>query len=303
MITEKNILQKTHYGLNIYSNILQKYFPNDEIVIELSGKQCKPAKNPFNKNRCTLNIYQHESVFIFNDFEISDFSGNPFNFAEKYYKLHGDKLLQKLNEELNLNIDKKSEYHINSDLINILNNQPLEIPICSFFEHPITNTTPSKSLNLVYIHNLIKYDHYEEQTQKLRTISDPKAARKYKANNFNYVTFSGTFSKRKDISIIKHSGLLTIDFDHIKNIEKLKIDLLADEYFDTEIMFTSPSGDGLKWIISIDLNLDKHAVYFNAISNYIKCTYNIEVDKSGKDISRACFLPHDKNVFLNPKYL
>jgi hypothetical protein len=32
-------------------------------------------------------------------------------------------------------------------------------------------------------------------------------------------------------------------------------------------------------------------------------TYQLEVDKSGKDISRACFLPYDSEVFINPKYL
>ncbi len=303
MITEKQILQKTHYGLNIYSKILQQSFPNDEIVIKLSGKQCKPAKNPFNNNRSTLHIFQQESVFLFNDVELKNFSGNPFDFAQKYYKLQGDELLQKLNEELNLNIDNKTDHHVNSEFNHIRNSEPPELPRCSFFKHPITNTTPNKSLDLMYIHNLIKYNHYQEQTLKLRTISDPKEARSYKARNFDYVTFSGTFSKRKDKSLIAHSDLLTIDFDHIKDIEKLKFDLLADDYFETELMFISPSGDGLKWIISIDLNDGSHAVIFNAISNYIKYAYNIEVDKSGKDISRACFLPHDKNVFINPKYI
>jgi phosphoribosylformimino-5-aminoimidazole carboxamide ribonucleotide (ProFAR) isomerase len=40
-------------------------------------------------------------------------------------------------------------------------------------------------------------------------------ARKFKAFNFDYVTFSGAFSKRNDKHLKKHSGLLTIDFDHI----------------------------------------------------------------------------------------
>jgi hypothetical protein len=27
------------------------------------------------------------------------------------------------------------------------------------------------------------------------------------------------------------------------------------------------------------------------------------VDKSGKDVSRACFLPHDPEAYINPKNL
>ncbi len=79
--------------------------------------------------------------------------------------------------------------------------------------------------------------------------------------------------------------------------------MLNDEYFETELLFVSPSGDGLKWIISIDITEATHQNFFQAIANYIKEVYQLEVDKSGKDISRACFLPHDPEVYINPKYL
>ena len=102
---------------------------------------------------------------------------------------------------------------------------------------------------------------------------------------------------------MNHSGLLTIDFDHIHNLQQLKNQLLNDEYFETELLFISPSGDGLKWIISIDITESTHQNFFQAIANYIKEVYRLEVDKSGKDISRACFLPHDPEAYINPKYL
>ena len=44
-------------------------------------------------------------------------------------------------------------------------------------------------------------------------------------------------------------------------------------------------------------------IYFKAIANYLKHQYQLEVDPSGKDVSRACFLPHDAEAFINPKYL
>ena len=101
---------------------------------------------------------------------------------------------------------------------------------------------------------------------------------------------------------IKHSSLLTIDFDHLENLEELKQQLLNDEYFETEMLFTSPSGEGLKWIIRIDLSKVSHNEYFIAVANYIKQTYNIEVDQSGKDISRACFLSHDPLAYLHKRH-
>jgi len=79
--------------------------------------------------------------------------------------------------------------------------------------------------------------------------------------------------------------------------------LLKDEYFETEMLFVSPSGDGLKWIIPIDITEATHQNFFQAIANYIREVYQLEVDKSGKDVSRACFLPHDPEAYINPKYL
>lgn len=178
----------------------------------------------------------------------------------------------------------------------------LSRPRFSYFKKPISNIRPALKMNLLDVYQVIIGNAFKKNTKALRNISDPKQARNFKANNFDYVTLSGIFSKRKDTELIKHSGFLTIDFDHIQNLKKLKADLLSDEYFETELMFVSPSGDGLKWIISIDLNQASHADNFQAIANYIKHTYNIEVDKSGKDISRACFLPHDPEAFINPKY-
>ena len=46
---------------------------------------------------------------------------------------------------------------------------------------------------------------------------------------------------------------MCLDFDHIGNPEKFKELLLQHDYFDTELLFTSPSGDGVKWIIPIEL--------------------------------------------------
>ena len=94
-----------------------------------------------------------------------------------------------------------------------------------------------------------------------------------------------------------------MDLDHIDDVNGLKWRLINDSLFETLMAFRSPSGDGLKWIVEIDLSQASHADYFRAVANYLFQTYGVEADKSGKDISRACFLPHDPNCFINSKYL
>lgn len=305
-ITEQNILDKTNYGLGVYSSILRRFYPKST-VIELSGKQCKPARNPFTDGEKTLNIFLKEGVFVFEDMADPDFQGSPFIFAERYYNINGIELLQKLNDEMYLRIGEK---HCFSNGITMKNNSVEDVqeiipvsPKFSYYKSPVTNTNPEKEITLLRAFDFIRNEKYQAVTSQLQLITDIKEARRFKATNFDYVTFSGTFSKRNDKALLKHSGLLTIDFDHIENIPKLKQDLLQDEHFETELMFISPSGNGLKWIISIDLSEARHIDYFNAISAYINETYELEIDKSGKDISRACFLCYDEDVYINPKYL
>ena len=173
----------------------------------------------------------------------------------------------------------------------------------SFFRAPITNTKPHIHTTLRHIHNAIIGNHYKTRTEKLRTITDTATARKFKATNFDYCTFSGIFTARNDKSLIKHSGLLCLDFDNLQNVENLFNQLLNDEYFDTQLLFRSPSGNGLKWIIPIDTTQTTHGNYFAAVANYISQTYGVTVDKSGKDISRACFLSHDPQAYINPLIL
>ena len=317
-INKQQILSKTNYGLLIYSHILQEYYPN-QTVLSLSGRTCLPTKNPFNADKATLNIFIEKENVLGNawdkefarhsDSENAIPAGDAFDFAELHYKQSGDELLQTLNRDMNLHIGENwSFYSQKKTIINTTKNEVTLVKnekafAFSFFKAPIKNTIPHKTVSLVQVYNAITGEYYKQNTEKLRSISDVVQARKYKAANFDYCTFSGVFTSRNDKSLVTHSELMCIDFDHVQNIDTLRQALLADEYFDTQLLFISPSGDGLKWIIEIDTRKAPHGEYFASVANYILQTYGIEVDKSGRDISRACFLPHDPQAFINPIYL
>jgi hypothetical protein len=316
MVSKEEILNKTHYGIGIYSHILRQYYP-DEIVMHIAGRDCGLCRNPFNFNKETLHVFIEKSdptnaksaeFARHEDSENTVPAGDAFGFAELHYKQNGEELLQTLNKELNLRIGEQRGYYNRphyppSPQIPVEKQKiAVQSPEFSFFKTPIRNTKPHKAVSLLQIYNAIKGNYYRERTAHLRKLTGQKQARQYKAANFDYCTFSGIFSSRSDKALIQHSNMLCIDFDHIE-VEKLRFQLLNDEYFDTLLLFRSPSGDGLKWIIPIDVTQAMHANYFLSVSNYLKATYNVEVDKSGKDISRACFIPHDSEAFINPIYL
>lgn len=179
----------------------------------------------------------------------------------------------------------------------------MTVPKFSYYRSPVANTQPYVEISLLEAYKVIKGSRYQSRTSELRAISDPAAASKFKRTRFDYVTFSGVFSKRSEAALVNHSGLLTLDFDHVPDLAPLKKTLLTDPYFETELMFVSPSGNGLKWIIAIDLKKGTHQEWFAGVSFYLKKIHGLEVDKSGKDICRACFLPHDPEVYIHPNYI
>lgn len=296
-ISRQAILDKTHYGLRIYAYVLRQYYP--ETVLSVKGRDCGITRNPFNGGKETLRIHIDGVMATHKDVEWVTFQGDAFDFAQYHFRITDEAdLLQKINQALHLNLERKET----DDLDWLNDSDDTWYAHCSFFKAPVRNVFPSETLRLHQIYDLITSDKYKRITEELRTISDAKEASKFKANRFDYATFSGVFEKRNDKNLKEHSNLLTIDFDHLENLQDLKQQLLNDEYFETEMLFISPSGNGLKWIIRIDISEISHSEYFTAVANYIKKTYNIEVDQSGKDKSRACFLPYDPQAFLHKRH-
>lgn len=172
----------------------------------------------------------------------------------------------------------------------------------SFFRKPIQNIEPYRAITVVDVYRYVVGHYAMPQTETLRSMPTVTDAKKFKATHFDYCTFSGLFCKRNEKELLLHSGLLCLDFDHVGNPEQLKEQLLSNDYFDTELMFTSPSGDGVKWIIPIELKGWEHERYFKAVANCLRVAGLPPVDNSGSDVARSCFLPYDPQAYINPKY-
>lgn len=113
-------------------------------------------------------------------------------------------------------------------------------------------------------------------------------------------TASGTFTpSRSKANFATPSGLVVLDKDglNVSESEALREHLRSCPY--TAAAFLSPR-NGVKWLVRVDINNDfecKNA--FRDLAGYYKNNFNIEVDPSGKDVSRACFLSADFNLWTN----
>ncbi len=311
MITKKHILSKTHYGLNIYSYILKQYPSEEAIGLSISNRECKPVNNPFlPQYRGSLKISVVNGNAVYQDLTEDSFKGDVFDFAQLHFKTTTeDELLIHINDVLHLKLESKvSDYDSRLERINqALDDIPDEEwnPKFSYFKRNLFNLYATKVIGISEGYKMITDTVRKYRTDSLRKLTSKKEQSAYKKKYFDYVTFSGMFTKRNNTSLIKHSELLTIDIDGISSINRLKeirCKLLEDSYFPTELLFTSPRGKGLKWIIKISLEKATHLEYFQAVSKYLKQMYNIVMDASGSDVSRACLLPYDPEAYINPKY-
>jgi len=126
---------------------------------------------------------------------------------------------------------------------------------------------------------------------KIRSEKDVKKRRSLK-ENLPSICWSGKFSKREDKYCTTHSGLCVLDFDHLPDVDAKKKEM-ADHPF-VYCAFVSPSGDGLKVVVRIPAEKEKHYGHYAALVKKFP-----ELDPTSKNISRVCFASADKDLYFN----
>jgi predicted P-loop ATPase len=111
------------------------------------------------------------------------------------------------------------------------------------------------------------------------------------------VTVSGSFSARKDDALRKHSNFIAIDIDNLDDAAETKKRISQDPFI--YAAFLSIGGNGLCLIVKIDGT--RHLDAFNGIAAYLYNEYQLIVDQSGKNVSRARFVSYDPFMLLNTK--
>ena len=175
-------------------------------------------------------------------------------------------------------------------------------PVYSYFRRPVSNTHPHATITITDAYNYLQGDRAYLATMALRTLFDDTEKRAFKAENFDYVTFGGVFSQRDAQHLVQPSGLLCLDIDHVADRDILFEALCADPNLKVELLFRSPV-DGLKVVVSIDLNEAPYEVHYAQLSDYIALCYGYPVDKQCSSQAQACFLPYDPHAFINPKWI
>lgn len=116
-------------------------------------------------------------------------------------------------------------------------------------------------------------------------------------------TYSG---KRLDPHITRYNQLVVLDIDHVGERELERIAPLATEAPYTVAYFRSPSGDGAKLIAYAATDETatpgNHRRIYEAVSRWYAARLGVELDTSGSDIGRLCFVSDDPALYLSPAY-
>ena len=324
-MTKEYLLSRTNNGIDIFQHLIRKEFPDH--IMRVSGSTCGECPDPVWADGSIIQITIdripvpgqrlpiYKARYHYPDEQL--FDGDAIALAAAYYNQRGERLTEeqlitRLAEELYIKEPRKPFFQQEEEPQEEPKPQAPALPPCpkmSFFRRPIKNTKPCREASPQDIYKYLVSDYAKAHTEHIRTIADNRERSRYKAANLDYITPGGTFRSRKENELIQASGYMVIDFDHIPNAKGLVKRLANDTNFETILAFRSPSGDGVKWIVALpDTNKPDgtpftYGEFFTILSNYSKKIYGIEADPSGKDICRACFLPHDPDAFINPLYI
>jgi hypothetical protein len=142
---------------------------------------------------------------------------------------------------------------------------------------------------------------YQETLKKTGSHQEAKKAVDQKKKPLPGVTWSGTFSRRGKEYLLQYSGLFCADIDMDaltgKDLKEVRAKLQTSPY--VLAVFRSPTGSGLKVIVRVRPDASQHDGSVRAVRQHILDLTGVQIDESGKDLARLCFVSHDPDAYLN----
>ncbi|MFA6358433.1 MAG: VapE domain-containing protein [Candidatus Omnitrophota bacterium] len=187
-----------------------------------------------------------------------------------------------------------------------------------------------ENLDIIVILEQIRSGKYKSRILALRELLRQGKTDEYNDTKRSLPAFtpSGLFEGGRKMEYLKeYSGLIILDIDKLTQEQLCEVRGKVEENPYTHACFISPSGNGLKILVKVFSRPVYHKVVFNQVKShyeeYLNCgdqclviningsanyngsavgtkTTQIQIDPSGKDITRLCFVSWDELLYLNP---
>jgi len=157
-------------------------------------------------------------------------------------------------------------------------------------------TSPS---DLAAVHSIITGGTLATQTAAVRAAPDREARVRIKRELLPGFIAAGLFTERNAKAWQAASGLMVADFDKVADLDTLRASLATDQC--VALLFTSPSGNGCKAVLRVPVvepDMAQHARAFAAAERWASEVHGADLDQTGKDAARLCYLSNDPDALL-----
>jgi len=157
----------------------------------------------------------------------------------------------------------------------------------------------------------IREGKWKDWVEKLRQIKiESEKEYKEKKRYLYGVTFSSVVEYRAlnlnpknpkagPQNLLSITGIIVVDLDSLLNPEEIKEKLGSDP--NILFAFISPGEDGLKvGLYNSEIqSVEDHDRFYQAVENYFREAYGLEIDPQCKDLARLCFVSYDPDTYIN----
>ena len=148
----------------------------------------------------------------------------------------------------------------------------------------------------------IKLGSYESLIKPLHKMVEEGNIKGYNVAKLSLpaITPCALFNGQRIIpNMVRYNRLIILDFDKLtaEELKRLKTIICLCAY--TFACFISPSGKGLKVFVCVSTDASEHRFAFLAVQQFYKALTGVEIDPSGKDINRLCFVSYDPELYCN----
>lgn len=167
---------------------------------------------------------------------------------------------------------------------------------------------PTHEISISRVLGGIRSDAFKNIVLEVRKYkpTNIELSKKYKST-LPAVTFCGIFKEKRNLeSCVHYNNVMVIDIDHIdENLMEVYAQYLKDDPY-IAAYWRSPSGDGYKGLVHLQYDeeveklelKDRHKVAFRQLLKYLLAKYGIELDDSGSDIPRLCYMCWDPELHV-----
>ena len=162
---------------------------------------------------------------------------------------------------------------------------------------------PVENKSLLLITKDIKEGGYQNEVEKLRALIKSGADKKIidrQKRSLPAFTPCGTFRDfREAAHLVQYSQFIVLDLDKLSADQFQTAFTKASSINYTFCCFRSPSGNGLKILVEVTSTQEYHRQAFEQVADYYEQQLGLSIDRSGKDITRLCFVSYDPDTHRN----